>query len=200
MFSVPSRGRLLGQQPRAEPAAGGAEQLPGAGRDVGQTVRRAAAVLPAEDAQHLRSAQAAQRAVQLGVPAGQPHPAGGPLLPPRHHGESLWQPGPQVWPGEEDVALPGGETGGRLMLSIECWSCGQKQTTFMCIIAWEPHRPGVQCHDPILWMRRVREARELGQGQMTDRCLAWVTEPVCLAGTLCSLHEAAPPAVWAGRP
>lgn len=59
----PSLGRLFGQRPLPEPATTGAEQFPPACREVLQAVRRAVPVLPAEDAQHLLPAEAAERAV-----------------------------------------------------------------------------------------------------------------------------------------
>ena len=81
--------RLFGQQPDSDAAAPAAERVPAAGGEVQQAVRPAAPVLPAEDARHVGPAQAAERAVHLGVPAGQPHAERRPVLPAGLHGESV---------------------------------------------------------------------------------------------------------------
>ncbi|XP_069430081.1 clusterin-like isoform X2 [Ovis canadensis] len=65
-----------------------AERVPAAGGEVQQAVRPAAPVLPAEDARHVGPAQAADRAVHLGVPAGPPHAEQRPVPSAGLHGRS----------------------------------------------------------------------------------------------------------------
>lgn len=47
------------------------------------------------------------------------------------------------------------------MLFVARLSYGRKHKTFTCTIARKPHHPEVQCHDPMLWVRKVGDVQHL---------------------------------------